>query len=472
MGLRRLSASERRNEEGSPDLAVTGPARPLQPRIGLLIALAVAYAVCDLGSAALDGSSVSQRTLTLAAFLTALGAGLSLFSVRLPVGYITLSGIATSAGALTLSPRPALLVGVLTGTVMAAVSSRSTVIVRLSQPLAVGLWTTSGSWLNAYLVAAVVPAVVREPMVVAVVAVANLLLTGLTFVGILRMGLGDVLKRNASTHWVGAFAYFGVASILMANVLDGSARGFLLAVLVAVLSLALGDSVAGRELRVRLQAQLRDAERYVLHSRVVEGTIHDVRNFLAVGLGQLDELITQPTAAGAELARTAFRDAVDSLGRLQMGSNPQVEWSPDPLDLSILARDVVSRMRAAAAQKRVVLEVRGSQPIWARGDPLLLRQVVTNLVLNSIEAVAAGGHVRLEVASHSGKAMLSVADDGPGVPEKYRDRLFEPHFTTKSSGSGIGLFVSYGIVRQHGGQLLYNGGPNGAIFTVVLPLSE
>lgn len=109
------------------------------------------------------------------------------------------------------------------------------------------------------------------------------------------------------------------------------------------------------------------------------------------------------------------------------------------------------------------------RPALVRGDPLLLRQAITNLVLNAIEAVPTGGHVWVRTGTRGDKVMLQVADNGPGIPDKYRDRLFEPHFTTKPSGSGIGLFMSYGIIREHRGDLLYEGNKNGAVFTILLP---
>ncbi len=64
---------------------------------------------------------------------------------------------------------------------------------------------------------------------------------------------------------------------------------------------------------------------------------------------------------------------------------------------------------------------------------------------------------------------MSIADNGPGVSDDKRHRLFEPHFTTKEGGTGLGLFMSYGIVREHQGQLLFEGNRRGAVFTVVLP---
>ena len=69
----------------------------------------------------------------------------------------------------------------------------------------------------------------------------------------------------------------------------------------------------------------------------------------------------------------------------------------------------------------------------------------------------------------NGSLFFSVSDNGPGVAEENRHHLFEPHFTTKETGTGLGLFMSYGVVREHQGQLLFEGNRRGAVFTVVLP---
>ena len=103
----------------------------------------------------------------------------------------------------------------------------------------------------------------------------------------------------------------------------------------------------------------------------------------------------------------------------------------------------------------------------------MIRDVVSNLIKNAIEASPGHGEVKITVSRGKGRAIITVADDGPGVPDDLKDRLFEPHFTTKSEGTGLGLFTSYGIVREHRGRLVYQPNPKGgAIFTVELPFGK
>jgi two-component system NtrC family sensor kinase len=95
------------------------------------------------------------------------------------------------------------------------------------------------------------------------------------------------------------------------------------------------------------------------------------------------------------------------------------------------------------------------------------------LLINALQAVEHGGSVSVSVDTRRGGfGSLTVADSGPGLNEQQRDHLFEPHYTTKQGGTGMGLFTAFGVVREHRGQLIYEGdGKQGAVFTVLIPLA-
>jgi two-component system NtrC family sensor kinase len=104
-----------------------------------------------------------------------------------------------------------------------------------------------------------------------------------------------------------------------------------------------------------------------------------------------------------------------------------------------------------------------------------LRQVVVNLIVNAIHATGAAGSVRVATERRGRQALLSVEDDGPGILPEIRARLFEPFFTTKpvGQGTGLGLYVSYEIVRSHGGEIRVDSEPGrGSRFEVRLPLGR
>ena len=111
--------------------------------------------------------------------------------------------------------------------------------------------------------------------------------------------------------------------------------------------------------------------------------------------------------------------------------------------------------------------------IDANVDPDLIAQVLVGLVDNAIEAVPAGGEVRLEARSDGGQIELSVTDSGPGVPADLRGRVFEPFFTTRAAGIGLGLAIARQIVEAHGGTIqVEQSTSGGARFSVTLPAAD
>ncbi|HZZ84687.1 MAG TPA: ATP-binding protein [Anaeromyxobacteraceae bacterium] len=129
------------------------------------------------------------------------------------------------------------------------------------------------------------------------------------------------------------------------------------------------------------------------------------------------------------------------------------------------------------AERRSVEVIRDFHPVPpVRGDEERLRQVVMNLALNAVEAIPAGGFLRVSSAVEAADAadvVIHVDDDGPGIPAELRERIFEPFFTTKPAGSGLGLSIVHAIVTQHGGTISAGESPEGgARFTLRLPRAD
>ena len=134
------------------------------------------------------------------------------------------------------------------------------------------------------------------------------------------------------------------------------------------------------------------------------------------------------------------------------------------LNQNLLAKHAITLNREFAGQPALLTAVEDQ-----------IRQVCINLLLNAIDAMAAkGGLLRLRTEVRSGELVFSFGDNGPGIREENLDRIFEPFFTTKASaeGTGLGLPVSYGIVKAHGGSIQVRSIPGDTVFTVVLPRGE
>ncbi len=103
-------------------------------------------------------------------------------------------------------------------------------------------------------------------------------------------------------------------------------------------------------------------------------------------------------------------------------------------------------------------------------DPELMSQVFVDLIANAIDAVPSYGEVTLEAHSRGTNVVLAIADSGPGVPIELRNRVFEPFFTTRAEGIGLGLAIARQIVEAHGGSIEVGvSDSGGARFSVILP---
>lgn len=149
------------------------------------------------------------------------------------------------------------------------------------------------------------------------------------------------------------------------------------------------------------------------------------------------------------------------------------------LSIDSLVNDVSSLVRADAASRHIEFTCAIAESLPpASGDRVHLTQVLINLILNGMDSIdeSGGPRRRVEIAARPSDAQhleISVTDTGCGIPPDALERVFEPFYTTKEGGMGMGLAVSRAIVEAHGGELLAaNGADGGAIFTIVLPVSR
>jgi len=146
-----------------------------------------------------------------------------------------------------------------------------------------------------------------------------------------------------------------------------------------------------------------------------------------------------------------------------------------PVDLRRGLESTLQLLRRAIADAGIRVETGyADHPLWVRGDSGALNQVLLNLLKNSAEAVEGrpDARIRIDARREKGWIVVTIQDNGPGVPEEVRARLFEPFFTTKAAGrgSGLGLSICRRIVADHQGTILVSSPPGqGASFTVRLP---
>jgi PAS domain S-box-containing protein len=228
---------------------------------------------------------------------------------------------------------------------------------------------------------------------------------------------------------------------------------------------------------VDAEDRLRDAEKMRAVGTLASGVAHDFNNLLAAILLHVRLMERQPEAAA---------DTVSAIGDLaEQGTEVVRELlyfarresaAPRTIDLVELVRQqetVLRHLVPDGVELEVELE---EEAVPVVADPVGLRRLLLNLVINARDAVEeSGGLITVRVEHTAGRALLEVADDGEGIPPEAREHLFEPFFTLRRQGrgSGLGLAVVYSIVSAHDGDVDVRSVPGeGARFIVRLPLAD
>jgi signal transduction histidine kinase len=223
-------------------------------------------------------------------------------------------------------------------------------------------------------------------------------------------------------------------------------------------------------------------------SELIALVTHELRTPLAVVRAYTDLLADEPPLRGREsrdLARRETRAAwhratleqIERLDRLVDSILASVRVVPEgpaaviPVDLSALIEEVVASLRPILERHRV--EIGPSPRLYGLADPPRLRQILEHLVENAVKYAPPETSIRIDWDLHEGVVQLGVSDEGPGIPDDWRERIFEPYArrdTHTARGSGIGLYAAKRLGESMGARLWCEPArPHGARFVVALP---
>jgi two-component system, NtrC family, sensor histidine kinase HydH len=230
-------------------------------------------------------------------------------------------------------------------------------------------------------------------------------------------------------------------------------------------------------------AQAALAEKRDLLERLLARLAHEIRNPLSsldIHVQLLEEDLAPLTTAQREQLAPRLQIIRGELHRLESIVDHFLRLAgPSALDLervdiSKIIKHVCELLRPEGAARRIQLDTEfGGVLPELRADPVRLTQAVMNLLINAMQAVGTEGRIVARAEVREGKLLVTVQDNGPGIPPEKLAAIFDPYFTTKPEGSGLGLWIAQQIVTAHGGKLTAQNNPlGGAVFTLVLPVNR
>lgn len=237
-----------------------------------------------------------------------------------------------------------------------------------------------------------------------------------------------------------------------------------------------------------LQQNLRQSEKLAAVGSLAAGVAHEIRNPLSSIKGyasifaRLFAADSPEQEAALALGREAERlnRAVSDLLSIASSSNLRMV----PTELKKLLEHSILLINADARKQGVKLEPRLDDTPPCDLDPDRISQAMLNLLLNALEAMPDGGTLKVTLTSRTGSqqtaqrgsrqqwARISVTDSGKGINPADLPRIFDPYFTTKADGTGLGLATTQKIIQAHGGRIEAQSGPGGATFIVSLPMGH
>jgi PAS domain S-box-containing protein len=230
------------------------------------------------------------------------------------------------------------------------------------------------------------------------------------------------------------------------------------------------------------EQQLLQKEKFASMGQMMAGAAHELNNPLTAILGVSDLLRERATDDASrrqiEIVLQQARRAAAIVQNLLVLAVPSGQ-KRGKVKADEIVRKVVDSHQKSLQQRNIRVDVVIAEPLpEVEGDPRLLAQVFTNILLNAEQAVSAtrdSGTVKISLSHADDNLIVVFADDGPGIPREIVDKIYDPFFTTKrpGGGSGLGLTICLGVIKDHGGRIeVESPQAGGATFRIVLPAVE
>ena len=315
-------------------------------------------------------------------------------------------------------------------------------------------------------------------------------------IGKVPADLGLMTDRDAHAQWISSLKIGDSGATDQPEVFHAR-DGSLVSCVYSWSTLELNDRacvlVVGQDVTARVQAEeelrrnresMLNQERLKAVGELASGIAHDLNNSLNalrlnVELMRDDSTLTPEQSARSAWLSRIVNDSASTIGRLQDFARRRHDRPVQAVDLKAVVSQSVEMARSTLEERgsllgrssRVEANLPDLPPIL--GEPAELRQIFLNLLLNAQDAMPEGGAICIGATVGKEAVVVTVEDEGQGIPEKFMGRIFDPFFTTKGErGTGLGLSIAYGAMARLGGSIAAaNRAGGGAIFTLRFPVA-
>ena len=230
----------------------------------------------------------------------------------------------------------------------------------------------------------------------------------------------------------------------------------------------------------KTQQQLLQSEKLAAMGRLTSQVAHELNNPIYGIMNTLELLKTEIPSNSKrrrilDMSLSETQRLSEMLRSMLSFSKPQEEARRE-IDINKLIEDILFFLEKQLRESNIKIQINLSKEFpLITASPNQIRQVILNIIANAKDAMPNGGTLTVETLSENGQIIIKVQDTGVGIPEEIRDKIFDAFFTTKQTvkGVGLGLSVCYGIIKDHGGDIIVKSEVNkGSTFSIVLPQSS
>lgn len=226
--------------------------------------------------------------------------------------------------------------------------------------------------------------------------------------------------------------------------------------------------------------RLRQAESLAALTTISAGIAHEIKNPLGA-IGIHIQLLEQELKRAPEIFDDEIKLSVDVIkNEIDRLNNIVVDYLMTvrplkaellPAKLDVFLNDFIDFIKPELISNeiKIIKDLKKLPKVYL--DEKYFKQALLNLIKNSIESIKKDGIIKIEAFQEKNYVIINVIDNGIGVPEDIQSKIFDPYFTNKNTGTGLGLTIVYKIIKEHNGEINFNSKKGNTVFTIKLPLT-